>query len=363
MGEYRFKYSGDYLTCPHCGKSKKYRNFFDSYTGQPVADGECGTCFSCEFDVRPSQYFEEHPEYLQSIDGIEYTPPPPKVVTYIPNHYVSDNLFTPRLQGQSNLTDFLLNIFDEELLFSALRKYYVGRDMHERILWPQIDMEGNVREIKSQWHNKYSGSRNGSPAYLLHKQLRDKSEIDPCSDHDQCLFGLHLLRNANSDTVACIVESEKTALMFSIISPDKVWLATGGGSNFSLVGKAVGILSDCKAVVVFPDAGEETKWKVEAAKTGLRNITFSKICEGHPHNTDIADLFINAWLTKPQKIEPNLINGNQKQVSPILEKPQVERKSYIIYKAPLFPEPYNYEWLSQEMWDNYLSPECQSAIK
>lgn len=121
-------------------------------------------------------------------------------------------------------------------------------------------------------------------------------------------------------------------------------------------------------VVVYPDAGCMEKWKTCAKNLGIERLAFSNVCECHPHNTDLADLIMWEYLTKPTKIEPlktepNLINENQKQVSPILGKPQVERKSYIIYKAPLFPEPYNYEWLSREMWDNYLSPECQSAIK
>ena len=59
----------------------------------------------------------------------------------------------------------------------------------------------------------------------------------------------------------CLVESEKTALIMSLVCPDKVWLATGGKSNFkaSMLEALVG----CE-VAVYPDADALQDWYTRA---------------------------------------------------------------------------------------------------
>ena len=345
----RFSYGGKYLTCPHCGKEKKYRNFHDAATGQPIADGECGTCFVCAFDVRPRDYFEEHPEYLESTEGIPYTPKKKVEVSYIPPSVVSEHLFKAGLSGQANLTDYLLNMFDEKLIADALNRYYVGHEKdNEGMLWPQIDTHFNVREIKAQWHNRFSGKRQGGYTYQYHALLRTRDVLPSESRHDPCLFGQHLLRGVDGNTIVCIVESEKTALIGSIIAPSFTWLATGSETNFQLVTKARSLLSACKAVVVYPDSGSQKKWRDQAMASGLKNIVVSNKFTGHGHNTDIADLLIYEWKSKGGKIAP--VNETRKTpptlhaTADIQQAEQQTAKILKIRKVPLFPEPYSYNW-------------------
>lgn len=353
----RFSYGGEYLTCPHCGKAKKYRNFFDAATGQPIADGECGSCFVCGFDVRPRDYFEEHPEYLNSTEGLPYTPAQKKQTSYIPPETISQHLFLPGLSGQANLTDYLLNMFDEELLANALNRYYVGHEQdNEGMLWPQIDTHYNVREIKAQWHDRHSGKRQGGYTYQYHKMLRMQGVLPAESEHDPCLFGQHLLRGADGNTIVCIVESEKTALIGSIIAPSFIWLATGSETNFQLVGKARSLLSACRAVVVYPDAGTQKKWAEQATQTGLKNIVVSNKFTAHPHNTDIADLLIYEWQAKGGKIAPVMKTQQSHRVVQPAETNEKRNPEIKIRKTPFFPEPYNYEWLQPWMWEEILAP-------
>ena len=59
----------------------------------------------------------------------------------------------------------------------------------------------------------------------------------------------------------CLVESEKTALIMSLIKPDRVWLATGGKANFkeSMLAPLLG-----HEVAVYPDADALTDWYARA---------------------------------------------------------------------------------------------------
>lgn len=56
---------------------------------------------------------------------------------------------------------------------------------------------------------------------------------------------------------AAIVESEKTALILSLVKPDTVWLATGGKANLkaSMLAPLIGL-----EVAVYPDADALSDW-------------------------------------------------------------------------------------------------------
>ena len=62
---------------------------------------------------------------------------------------------------------------------------------------------------------------------------------------------------------AAIVESEKTALIMSLVCPDKVWLATGGKANFkeSMLWPLLG-----HEVAVYPDADALHDWYARAVE-------------------------------------------------------------------------------------------------
>lgn len=64
-----------------------------------------------------------------------------------------------------------------------------------------------------------------------------------------------------------LVESEKTALIMSLIKPDTVWLATGGKANFKEQMLAPLIGYD---VAVYPDADALHDWYVRAVEMNRR---------------------------------------------------------------------------------------------
>jgi len=84
---------------------------------------------------------------------------------------------------------------------------------------------------------------------------------------NQCLFGEHLL--VGNDKPVGIVESEKTAIICSHYLSDKIWLATGGKSNFNaeLFQKLKG-----RVVTFYPDLGAYNSW-MEKVKNEFTFIT------------------------------------------------------------------------------------------
>ncbi len=97
----------------------------------------------------------------------------------------------------------------------------------------------------------------------------------------------------------CIVESEKTALILSLVCPDKLWLATGGKANFkeSMLVPLIG-----RDVEVYPDADALHDWYARIVEinrtlgTRLHIPTWYYNLMDHPEaiaqGLDLADVMI-----------------------------------------------------------------------
>lgn len=341
--DYRYIFDGPYLDCPQCGKPKKYRDMYDTATGQPVAHLECGACFSCGYDYKVRDYFNDHPEARIEARSADWQPLPPPPITYIDRRHVTDYMTTDLTKG--NLLAYLMPILGKDVMLPVLRRYGIGVDVDGSIRWPQIDENRKIREIKIQQHNRFNGHREGLTC-MFHKTLRDKGEIDPESAQEQCLFGQHLLAKVDEDTIVAITESEKTAIIFAILYPQVIWLATGGEGNFGLIIKAQKILRLCGAVIIYPDAGSLTKWKEAARQLQLNNVEFSDLCSGHPHNVDLADLLIYEYLSTHKQPQQQQLNFEEPKPVPSQPQPQpapvgTKRPTAKILRIPLFPEPYS----------------------
>jgi hypothetical protein len=79
----------------------------------------------------------------------------------------------------------------------------------------------------------------------------------------QCLFGEHLLRSDDIRKAVALVESEKTALLGSLVFPGYVWVAVGGKANF----KPERMFALCnRTVIVFPDVDAYDEWKEKSKR-------------------------------------------------------------------------------------------------
>lgn len=94
----------------------------------------------------------------------------------------------------------------------------------------------------------------------------------------QCLFGLHNLCDYKEGDTICVVESEKTAIIMSILNPAYLWLATGSKANFKEE-----LLRPLKNfnIIAYPDKSEYKIWKLKAQELMVMgyNIVCSDLLE------------------------------------------------------------------------------------
>lgn len=129
--------------------------------------------------------------------------------------------------GQNQLTDLLLRIFPQSRVIDAVQRYYIGFNafntgkLGDALIFWQIDEEKHITNAK-RIHYRFDGHRDKIVPPIV---------IYP--GNPQCLFGLHLLADAHPDQPIAIVESEKSALIMSIVKPEFLWMACGSLNNFN----------------------------------------------------------------------------------------------------------------------------------
>ena len=193
---------------------------------------------------------------------------------------------------KNNLARWLCTQFPEEQVAEVLARYRTGSTRDGRIIYWQIDEHGQVHAGKVMaydldGHRMKDGKGN---VCWVHSMKIDGIRFDEMLV-PQCLFGLSLLNtehtvlttdytdgtdslhdgsSTSQEENPCnphnlwsnnpwsekigVVESEKTALIMSLIKPDRVWLATGGKANFKeqmlwpLLGYEVAVYPDADAL-------------------------------------------------------------------------------------------------------------------
>lgn len=119
----------------------------------------------------------------------------------------------------------------------------------------------------------------------------------------QCLFGLHLISEDKTSTIA-VVESEKTACIMSVVFPEFLWMACGAKGEFKL-SKLEPIKH--RKIIAYPDCEiqkdgsstfDEWKKKSEILNVMRFDITVSNLLEiqttseQKQQGIDIADFFM-----------------------------------------------------------------------
>lgn len=194
----------------------------------------------------------------------------------------------------SNFRSYLEEMLGVEAVAKVFTAYKVGALRDGRVVFPQIDAEGKCREAKvvRYYDCAHRGQEKHDITYLRYV-MAAHGQTDNARGYryKQCLFGLHLLP-ARPDAVIGLVESEKTALVCSVVMPDYIWVSTGGKGNFSPT--TIAPLRGRK-ILIFPDMDGVSKWEEDIPKL-LPNERV-KVCrwwEGYDvkPKDDIADLIL-----------------------------------------------------------------------
>ena len=230
---------------------------------------------------------------------------------YTPSYNFIEQDIIKRLQGQRNtFIDFLLTLFEQPKVAAAVERYFIGGDSHGRTIFPNLDQEGRcvggavIPYLVNGHRDKSRGTSN------IHSELKRKNKTLP-TQADQVLFGSHLLRLYPTASVG-VVESQKSAVILSIIYPDVVWLATAGMLNFNE--RLLFPIYD-RNVVAYPDFNGVQEWTRRAKELPFKNIRVSDWWRyAQDEKEDITDVVIRAIQQEkaPYNI-PDFIQDNFSQ--------------------------------------------------
>ncbi len=304
-------------TCPACGHRGKFVPYIDTHTMRPVDDRQCGRCnreSNCGYHLPPRQLPRTEEYVSRKAREERESPGPVKQKDNIcvrqnnqqERHYEKMHRACEQSQPWgSHLVTWLRTRFPREAVAAAIKRYRVGGTPDGATLWWQIDSQGRVRTGKAMRYNPLTGHRvkeSGGAVNWAHRMrlYGEPSELVV----EQCLFGEHLaslrdgvmLSTANLQVAGpkgkskhlatapaeesfvalgmthpapslALVESEKTALIMSLVKPGTLWLATGGKQNFK--DAMLAPLLDHE-VAVYPDADALADW---SRRIGRLNTT------------------------------------------------------------------------------------------
>ena len=316
-------------TCPQCGK-REFSPYIDLYTGRPIDDKNCGKCnreTNSGYHQPPREWFAEHrPEHREWLPREEFIAKKQqerREAEEARRRYEEEQRKKPRfdyfaaeqpmevqeylnqmkhclLKCQAythTLAQWLYTMFPRERVDYALNRYRVGGTRDGRTVFWGIDLRDRTRTGKVMAYGLDGHRKKGCPgAFNWVHSILGLKQLAP-----QCLFGEHILGGnvtpLPTESVA-LVESEKTALIMSILVPQTTWLATGGKQNF----KHEMLWTICEQdVAVYPDADALDNWsrKIEQLNSehGYRFFIpdwYREMCttEAIAKKMDIADMML-----------------------------------------------------------------------
>lgn len=271
------------FNCPRCNK-KSFVKFIETETGNYLEDnfGRCDHESSCQYFLKPDGE-------INTFVVVDIPKPDPSYhnLELVEASYISFE--------QNNFIQFLKTLFTDDQVKKAVSKYLISTSKHwngATTFW-QIDQLERVHHGKIMLFNPETGKRvkdqNGKGYFNSVRSVLRLKDFNL----NQCLFGLHLIKETNSKTIA-ITEAEKTAVLMSIFKPEYIWLSTGSKSGLKY--EYLKPIKDYK-IVAFPDKSEYNDWlktAIELNGFGFK-ISVSDWLENtdYPDGTDLADVYIN----------------------------------------------------------------------
>lgn len=163
--------------------------------------------------------------------------------------------------------------------------------LEDSTLFPYVDFKGEFVTAKIVKYNSKTGKRvkNGYSNNWFHAypQIKEELGLDKevkISKKVNCFFGEHLV--SYSDKNVIIVESEKTAILVSLLFPELTFIATGSKTKFKNLDKT---FLKGRNVFVYPDKDAHSEWLNIANENGW--FCSDIINASGDDKTDIADYF------------------------------------------------------------------------
>jgi len=303
--------------CPKCEK-RKFKRYVDTQTMQYVADnvGKCNRLIKCGYHYPPREYAKDNPQSKTTYMPTCHKTTPIFVNTQKKPSFLNADFVTQSMKNEryvNSFTRWLYAIIGKEPNYGIetvkkqINKYYLGGSTHmkDAVIFWQIDIRGNVRTGKIMRYDSRTGKRlkgNGYNYDWVHACLKRQQKIEDDFNLEQSFFGEHLLNSDKNATVA-VFESEKTAIIASILYPRLICIATGGLSNLN-ASKCVALKG--RNVIFFPDLGCFSQWKSKVDQISSR-VFFRNYCvddtleknateEEKEHGFDLCDYIIKSLI-------------------------------------------------------------------
>ncbi|KAA3604561.1 MAG: hypothetical protein DWQ06_03710 [Calditrichaeota bacterium] len=246
--------------CPQC-QQKRFKRYIDVETKEylNVNVGICDRINNCGYHLPPREFFSSQESNINSILGVkkQAQQEPPKEPSFIPFELVQKSM---SCYETNNFAQYLKSCFSEETTKRLLNLFFIGTSKHWKgatIFW-QVDQNGKVRSGKVMLYDSKTGKRRREFITWVHKLGKFKN-----FNLAQCLFGEYQLSQTQERKTIAIVESEKTAVLMSLVMPKYIWLACGGLHNLnSQICKAL----KGRKVIIYPDVSGFEQWKMKAQR-------------------------------------------------------------------------------------------------
>ena len=243
-----------------------------------------------------SKYFNS--DNLEVINTVLSKEPKPEPKPSYHSLELLDQLFNENCTDE-HFTNFLHSIFSIDEVNKTVQDYFItgtNKKWPKATIFWQIDNKERIRAGKVMLYNPETGKRVKEPYNHINWLHNIQNETD--FNLSQCLFGLHLINEDYQKKIA-IVESEKTAIIMSIILPEYIWLATGAKHGLKL--DKLKPLKN-RQIVLYPDKGEYNDWikKSKPIKEAGFKIEVSNILEltEYQQGFDLADYYSTSITTK-----------------------------------------------------------------
>lgn len=256
--------------CP-CGKSNKDGKFVPF-----VGYENIGYCHSCGETFLPelakSEHWNLHQPKRYSIPKVHEQ----KKIDFIPAILFKKQLNNGiHLYKQNHFIHWLRNsqrgefAFDPKTINQLIGNYFIGNSIKDKykgwVLFPYIDINGNIRDIKAMDYNPTTGKRiatkNGDSQNRCHfigKAIINNLEANT----DRCFYGEHLLKGNNK--LVRIFESEASATYAAPFYKDSVCIATGGNHGCKWTEKSKCRVLFGRTVILYPDIDAHENWEQKA---------------------------------------------------------------------------------------------------
>jgi hypothetical protein len=250
---YKYSYTNKRRSkCPFCGKDGKYSACENNYTKE-LAGYEFGRCSSCQqYKLPPDYYINSGDTCTVENDYLGYFEADTININRL-NQYNEDLFNKYGHLPENSFIDAMCNMFGKDEVKRVFNLYNVGRfSIENSIVFPYLCNNTHCCTAKILFyeglHREKEIKKKIAPKFLHNLRYNDNGIKYDYNDYEEytdkngndiqelipfklklCLFGHHLILNDLNKTI-CLVESEKTALIMSIILPEFIWVGAGGNT-------------------------------------------------------------------------------------------------------------------------------------